>query len=195
MKIAIINYGSNNLESLKNALKKIGVDFKIVSKPNNLLNFDKVILPGVGTADYAMKNLISSGFAKMLPQIKVPTLGICLGLQLMADYSEEGNVKCLGIIPGRVNKIQTDLKIPHMGWNKVQITKKSPLLKKINTNEYFYFVHSYFLKVNIKYVFGQTTYDKTFPSVVQKNNFFATQFHPEKSGQAGFQLLKNFCAL
>jgi len=195
VKIAVIDYGASNLQSVANALFKLGQDFEIVSEPKRLADFDKVILPGVGAAGSAMKKLTESGFAEVLPKLKVPTLGVCLGMQLFADFSEEGTTKCLSIIPGQVKRFQTDLKVPHMGWNKVGLIKESPLTAGIPNNSFFYFVHSYYLETRPEFVIGQTAYDINFVAIVQKDNFYATQFHPEKSGEWGMQLLNNFCKL
>lgn len=195
MKIAVIDYGASNLQSVANALTVLGKPFEIVSEPDRLADFDKVILPGVGAAGSAMEKLRESGFAEVLPKLKVPTLGVCLGLQLFADFSEEGDTKCLSIIPGQVKRFQTDLKVPQMGWNKVELAKASPLTAGIPNNSFFYFVHSYYLETRSEFVIGQTVYDTTFAAIVQKGNFYATQFHPEKSGQWGMKLLSNFCDL
>ena len=195
MKIAIIDYGASNLQSVANALTSLGRSFEIITNPEKLVDFDKVILPGVGAAGNAMKKLKKSGFAKILPKLKVPTLGICLGLQLFADFSEEGNTKCLSIVSGNVKKFETELKVPHMGWNKVEFVKKSKLTVGILDNSFFYFVHSYYLETSKKFVIGQTAYGIDFPAIVQKDNFYAVQFHPEKSGKWGLKLLDNFCGL
>lgn len=195
MKIAIIDYGASNLQSVANALSSLGKSFEIVSDPSQLADFDKVILPGVGAAGSAMEKLAQSGFAEVLPKLKVPALGICLGMQLFGDFSEEGNIKCLSIISGKVKKFQTELKVPHMGWNKVELAKVSSLTADIPNNSFFYFVHSYYLETRPEFVIGQTVYDITFAAIVQKDNFYATQFHPEKSGQWGMKLLSNFCDL
>lgn len=195
MKIAIIDYGASNLQSVINALTTLGKSFEVVSDPKKLAGFDKVILPGVGSAGSAMGKLKESGFAKVLPKLKVPTLGVCLGLQLFADFSEERNTKCLSIIPSIVKKFQIELKVPHMGWNKVELIKESPLTIGIPNNSLFYFVHSYYLEAEEKFVVGRTMYDINFPAIVQKDNFFAVQFHPEKSSQWGMKILANFCDL
>ena len=195
MKIAIIDYGASNLQSVGNALTSLGRSFEIISDPKKLTDFDKVILPGVGAAGSAMEKLKESGFADILPKLKVPTLGVCLGLQLFADFSSEGNTKCLSIISGKVKKFQTELKVPHMGWNKVEFIKESPSVVGIPDNSFFYFVHSYYLETENKFVIGKTAYGINFPAVVQKDNFYAVQFHPEKSGKWGLKLLSNFCDL
>ncbi len=195
MKIAIIDYGASNLQSVANALTSLGKPFEIISDPEKLTDFDKVILPGVGAAGSAMKKLTESGFAEALPKLKVPTLGVCLGLQLFGGFSEEGNTKCLSIVPGKVKKFQTELKVPHMGWNKVDLVKESSLTMNIPNNSFFYFVHSYYLATEDKFVIGKTAYDINFPAIIQKDNFYAVQFHPEKSGEWGLKLLANFCDL
>ncbi len=195
MKIAIIDYGASNLESVANALTLLNKSFEIINDPQKLIGFDKIILPGVGAAGSAMEKLTKSGFAKILPKLKIPTLGICLGLQLFSDFSEEDSIKCLSIIPGKVKRFQTELKVPHMGWNKVEFIKKSSLIADIPNNSFFYFVHSYYLETEDKFVIGKTAYDINFPAIIQKDNFYAVQFHPEKSGQWGLKLLANFCDL
>jgi len=195
MKIAIIDYDTSNLQSVGNALTSLGRDFEIVDSPKKLSAFDKVILPGVGAAKPAIAKLKRVGFDKALPKLTVPVLGICLGMQLLAEFSEEGDARCLSIIPGKVKKFRTELKIPHMGWNQVRLIKNSKLTKGIPDNSFFYFVHSYYVDTNPKYVIGQTDYGVTFLAIIQKQNFYATQFHPEKSGKWGLKLLSNFCDL
>lgn len=195
MKIAIINYGAGNLRSVANALASLGRDFAIVDNPKKLSEFDKIILPGVGAARPAMEKLSQSGFAELLPKLKVPVLGVCLGMQLLAESSEEGNVTCLSIIPGRVKRFKTELPIPHMGWNKVKFVGASKLTAGIPNKSYFYFVHSYYVDMNRQYIIGQTAYDVNFAAIIKKGNFYGTQFHPEKSGEWGLRLLKNFCDL
>src|SRR3989344_7100156 len=183
MKIAIINYGAGNLQSVANALRTLGRSFEIVDDPKKLSAFDKVILPGVGAAGSAMEKLKQSGFADVLPKLKIPVLGICLGLQLFADYSEEDDTKCLSIITGKGKRFRTTLKVPQMGWNKVELIKASKLAAGIPNGSYFYFVHSYYLETDFRYIIGKTDYDVTFPTIIQRKNFYATQFHPEKSGK------------
>lgn len=195
MKIAIIDYGASNLQSVANALRALGRDFEVVSDPKKISAFNKIILPGVGAAGSAMEKLRNSGFAKVLPKLKVPTLGICLGMQLFADFSEENQTKCLSIIPGKVKRFKTELKVPHMGWNKVDLIRESALTSGIPNSSYFYFVHSYYLDADESCGIGETAYDINFPAIVQKNNFYGTQFHPEKSGEWGMKLLNNFCDL
>lgn len=195
MKIAIIDYGASNLQSVANALTVLGHNFEVITDPKKLDNFDKVIVPGVGAAGVAMEKLKESGFAEVLPKLKVPTLGICLGLQLFAEFSEEGNTACLGIVPGMVKIFKTELSVPHMGWNRVNFLKESPLVAGIPNESFFYFVHSYYFDTDLQYVIGETLYDINFAAIIQKDNFYATQFHPEKSGAPGMKLLDNFCQL
>lgn len=194
--IAVIDYGAGNLKSVCNALEKLGQNYKVVLKPQELRNAKKVILPGVGAAGSAMKMLCKSGFKKSIPRLKIPFLGICLGMQLLADFSEEDAAPCLSIIPGQVKKFRSRaLKVPQIGWNKVKVTKPSSLMVGIPDESYFYFVNSFYFDAPQENVVGKTNYGLSFVSVVQKNNFYATQFHPEKSGPSGLQLLRNFCEL
>lgn len=192
--ITIIDYKAGNVGSLKNAIESLGFACQISSDPNEISKAKKIIFPGQGRAGNAMKELKKRGIDKIIKNINVPFLGICLGMQMLSDYSEEDKTKCLSIIPSRVIKFDNSLKIPQIGWNKVKI-KSSPLLKGIKDNEYFYFVHSYYFLAPSKYVIGTTDYGIKFASVVQKNNFYGVQFHPEKSDKAGLKLLNNFCLL
>jgi len=191
--IAVIDYGASNLQSVSNALLKLNQSFEVVSDPKALSSFDKIILPGVGAARPAMEKLKSAGFDRVLPKVQVPVLGVCLGLQLFAEFSEEEDTPCLGIVPGRVRRLPPGLKIPEIGWNQVEVLKKSPLLDNIPPESYFYFVNSYYLDAPAEVVLGKTLYNVTFASVIEKDNFYAVQFHPEKSGAPGLQLLRNFC--
>jgi len=195
--IGIIDYGASNIQSISNALTKLNQPFELVSDAGGLSKFDKLILPGVGAAGSAMKRLTETGFAEALPKVKVPVLGLCLGLQLFAEYSEENETKCLAIIPAKVRRFSPTLKVPQMGWNKVRLIKDSPLTAGIPNGSYFYFVHSYYLDVpaGSEFVVATSDYGITFPAIVQKNNFYAAQFHPEKSGELGLQILRNFCEL
>lgn len=192
--IAIIDYGAGNLQSVANALKKLGQKFKIAETPQALARAERVILPGVGSAGAAMQRMLETGFIDAIPRLKVPFLGICLGLQLLADFSGEDNTECLAVVPGRVKKFsQEEVKVPQIGWNKVNFAKKSPLTADIVDENYFYFVNSYYFDAPDEYVIATTDYGVSFASIIQKENFYATQFHPEKSGELGLQLLNNFC--
>jgi imidazole glycerol-phosphate synthase subunit HisH len=198
-KLVVIDYGLGNLASVGNALKKLKVPFVVSSNPNDLSDAAAIILPGVGAAGAGMKGLRGRGTDKALiaaARKGTPILGICLGMQLLMSSSEEGNVQCLGLAPGKVKKFQTDLKVPQMGWNEVSATDDSRLLRGITTDSYFYFVHSYFCAPDDSGIAtGTTDYNGQFCSVFEQDNISAVQFHPEKSGDAGLQVLRNFWEL
>ena len=197
--IAIIDYGAGNLHSVKNALDFLGADSVITGSAEEILNADKVILPGVGAFGEAMSALTSSGLDAVVKQIAqngTPLLGICLGLQLMFEESEEApDVKGLGLFKGKCVKIPDyGLKIPHMGWNSIELAKNSKILK--DDNAYVYFVHSYYLNTpEEEIVSAYTQYGARLGIAVERDNVFATQFHPEKSGDAGMNILRNFIEL
>lgn len=197
--IAIIDYGLGNLGSVQNALNKIGVRSVITSKEKQIQKASKIIFPGVGAAGEGMCNLERSGLDLVIKnQIdeEKPVLGICLGMQLLFSFSEENNTECLNIIPGSVKKLDINYKVPHVGWNTVQRSDSVGIFDAVSNNEYFYFVHSYYCTPeNPNNVVGFTEYGINFCSVVQKKNIYGVQFHPEKSGSAGLQLLKNFADL
>ncbi len=193
MKIAIVDYGASNLQSVANALMSLGQKFEIVSDPKGLAGFDKVIVPGVGAAGSAMKKLRESGFASVLPNLKVPVLGLCLGMQMFAEFSEEDSTPCLSILSGKVRRFVTELKVPHMGWNTVKLVRDSKLTEGVPDGSFFYFVHAYYLASDPQYTVGETLYGTSFTAIVQKDNFYGTQFHPEKSGEWGMKILDNFC--
>lgn len=199
--IAIIDYGAGNLHSVKNALDFLGADSVIIGNADEIKNADKVILPGVGAFGDAMKCLENSGLADTVKEVisdGKPFLGICLGLQMLFEESEETpNVNGLGIFKGKAVKIpDTGLKIPHMGWNSITVTKDSKILKDIGSEPYVYFVHSYYIKPEDKSVVSAyTEYGERLDIAVEKDNVFATQFHPEKSGDLGMRILKNFIEL
>jgi len=195
--IVIIDYGLGNLGSVKNTLDKLGVDSVILSSKDKIEAGSGLILPGVGSANQGMKNLRKTGLDKMIiNEIKIgkPFLGICLGMQLLFSKSEEGNVRCLNIIEGRVKKFNSQLKVPQIGWNKVKTTEdKQRLFKKIPDNSSFYFVNSYYCVPKDKSIIvGESEYGVNFCSILVKKNITATQFHPEKSGSIGLQLIKNW---
>lgn len=194
--IVIINYGLGNLGSVKNALDKLGVDSMVSNKPTDIERADGLILPGVGAAGEGMKNLREREIDVVIKnEVKKgkSLLGICLGMQLLMTKSEEGNEECLNIIKGSVKKFKTKLKIPQIGWNTVQANDSSLLFRGIPQNSYFYFVHSYYCAPSEINKSGATTqYGEVFSSVVRRENVFGVQFHPEKSGSGGLQLLKNF---
>ena len=190
MKIAIINYGAGNIQSILFAIERLGYTAVLTNNPDEILKADKVIFPGVGEASYAMQKLKESGLDSLIPNLKQPVLGICLGMQLMCHHSEEGNTNGLGIFDANVIRFSNNVKVPQMGWNQIY-NLKSPLIKEINDNEYMYLVHSYYVP-NCKEAIATTNYDLEYASALQKNNFYGTQFHPEKSGQAGIKLLSNW---
>ena len=199
MMIAIIDYGAGNIQSVSKALKHIGCDCFITNKKDEILSADGAVLPGVGsfgdTVDSLNKYGIKEAVIEFINSGK-PFLGICLGLQLLFPGSEESKgAEGLGIFDGTITKIPSGegLKIPHMGWNSLKITNDSRLFKGIEENPYVYFVHSYFLNAADKsIVAAQTEYGVTIDAAVEKGNVFATQFHPEKSGNTGLKILKNF---
>lgn len=193
MKIAIINYGAGNIQSILFAIERLGYTAVLTNNPNEIQQADKVIFPGVGEANYAMNKLKESGLDSLIPTLKQPVLGICLGMQLMCNHSEEGNTDGLGIFDANVIRFSNNVKVPQMGWNQIY-NLKPPLFQGINENEYMYLVHSYYVP-NCKEVIATTNYDVKYASALQKNNFYGTQFHPEKSGDVGEQILANFLNL
>jgi imidazole glycerol-phosphate synthase subunit HisH len=199
--IAIIDYNAGNLTSVRLGLEAINAPCDITSDPGRILAADRVIFPGVGAAAEAMRNLRERELLDPLRQVVAegkPFLGICLGTQVIFEFSEEdGGTPCIGIIPGRVTRfVPSDpmCKIPQMGWNALSFRKPHPLLRGIEDGSEFYFVHSYYCAPSdVSYTVGETDYaDVTFASVVGKDNLFATQFHPERSGRIGLRLLENF---
>ena len=193
MDIVILDTGCANLTSIKVAIKKLGYNSIITSKPSTVLKSKKIFLPGVGTASAVMKVLSQKKLINIIKELTQPILGICLGMQLFCYFSEECHgVKTIGIIKSSVLRLKADdLPLPHIGWNRIMFNKPHPLFKKIPNDSRFYFVHSYIVPIN-KYTLSTTNYGVNFSAVIQKNNFFGVQFHPEKSGNLGAQLLKNF---
>jgi glutamine amidotransferase len=193
--IAIINYEAGNLASVSNALKRLDEPHIITNKTHELDRADGIIFPGVGHAEPALKSLRKNELDRWLQNTQKPILGICLGMQLFYESSEEGNSEGLGIIPGRLKKFDSsEAKVPHMGWNTLTDLKTHPLLNNIGEDQYFYYVHSYYAPFN-KYTTAKCHYINNFAAVVAKDNYIGTQFHPEKSGQAGSLLLQNFLAM
>jgi glutamine amidotransferase len=193
MKIAIINYGAGNIQSILFAIERLGYTAVLTNNPDEIQQADKVIFPGVGEASYAMQKLKESGLDSLIPNLKQPVLGICLGMQLMCHHSEEGNTVGLGVFDANVIRFSNNVKVPQMGWNQIY-NLKSDLFKGIKENEYMYLVHSYYVP-NCKEAIATTNYDVEYASALQKNNFYGTQFHPEKSGDVGEQILANFLKL
>lgn len=191
MKIAIINYEAGNVKSVQFALERLGVIPVITDNAEVLQTADRVIFPGVGQAAFAMNSLQQKNLVSVIQNLKQPVLGICLGMQLLCAHSEEGDVTCLGIIDVPVVKFPTQVKVPCVGWNTLQ-ELQSPLYENVQEGEYSYFVHSYYVPDNT-HAISKTTYgDITYAASLQKNNFYACQFHPEKSGTTGEKIMKNF---
>lgn len=191
--IAVIKYNAGNTKSVENAVKRLGYKCIVTDDEQQLINASKVIFPGVGEAGSAMKYLEVKGLDKVIVNLKQPVLGICLGLQLMCKTSEEGNTKGLGIFDTNVIKFPDTDVVPHMGWNNLYDTKE-PLFKGISNVDDVYFVHSYFAEI-CKYTVAVCDYIVPFSAALQKNNFYAVQFHTEKSGDVGEIILKNFLEL
>jgi glutamine amidotransferase len=193
--IGIVDYGAGNIRSVGNALERLGTQFFVSRDVAELQRAQKLILPGVGEARSAMESLNRTGLIQWLTTIRVPFLGICVGMQILFEHSDERNTACLGIVPGRVARFDdTDLKVPHMGWNSVNLKAQSPLFEGIRDGEFFYFVHSFGAPL-VPDTIGATEYGQQFSSAVQHNNFYGVQFHAEKSGNAGLRVLENFTRL
>lgn len=201
--MVIIDYGMGNLRSVQKAFERINIKPQITTNAKEIMNADKLLLPGVGHFERGISNLKERGLFDILNEAvldkKIPILGICLGMQLMTEYSEEGNCEGFGWIKGKTRKFsfQTNvLKIPHMGWNNLSIICENNLLRGIDKVNFFYFVHSYYVTCeNYKNILAETEYSLTFISAFQNGNIFGCQFHPEKSHDAGLKILKNFAEL
>jgi len=191
--IAIVKYNAGNIKSVLNSLKRLGYKSIITDNPAKLKNADKVIFPGVGEASSAMQYLRERGLDQTIITLSQPVLGICLGLQLMCRQSEEGDTKCLGIFDADVKLFPPVDKIPHMGWNNC-LTLKGDLFKGLSVNDDLYYVHSYYAEISSCTV-ATCEYILPFSAAMQKGNFYATQFHPEKSAEKGEKILKNFLEL
>lgn len=191
--IAIVKYNAGNIRSVQNTLNRLGYNCFITDNADDLRNADKVIFPGVGEANSAMKYLKNNGLDEVIKSLEQPILGICLGLQLMCEYSEEGDTSCLGIFPNIVKRFQGDAIVPHMGWNNL-MSQKGILFNGIEANDDLYFVHSYFAELS-DYTSAVCNYIQPFSAAIEKKNFYATQFHPEKSADIGSRILQNFLAL
>ena len=189
-KIVIIEYGAGNLFSVEMAVRRLGYPVEVSADPGRIRSADRVIFPGVGAARSAMTRLRETGLDRVIPTLTAPVLGICLGMQLMCSYSEEGETAGLGIFPLPVKQITGKVKVPHMGWNRVS-GLRSPLFEGVEEGVWLYFVHSYCVPVSPWQV-AEATYHRPFCASIQKENFFGCQFHPEKSGKAGERIIQNF---
>ena len=192
--IVIIDYGAGNTRSVMNALDRLGSVYELTDDPSRILAADKVIFPGVGHANHAMNSLNQRNLVDVIGEVKQPLLGICVGMQLLFDSSEEGNTQCLGIIEGTVSKFNEDkVIVPQMGWNTIN-RLESNLFKDIKENEFMYLVHSFYAEM-CQNAISSTNYELDYASALQRDNFYGVQFHPEKSSLAGEQMLRNFINL
>ncbi len=191
--LVIINYGAGNIQSIMFAIERLGYKAVLSNNPDEIKAADKVIFPGVGEASYAMKMLRESGLDVLIPTLKQPVFGICLGMQLMCNYSEEGDTKGLGVFDVNVVKFSSKVKVPQMGWNTIY-NLKSDLFKGIAENEYMYLVHSFYAPLCAETI-ATTNYELEYSSALENDNFYGTQFHPEKSGDVGERILANFLEL
>jgi glutamine amidotransferase len=194
--VLIVDSGGANIASLRHALARLGVEARLSAEPADIRSAERVILPGVGAAGDAMRRLREAGLDTVIPSLRQPVLGICLGMQLLFERSEEGNVACLGILPGSARRIpgEGDLAVPHMGWNQLDSPANHPLLEGVPAGSYLYFVHSYAVPPG-ECTMATCQYGRPFSAVVGRENFFGMQFHPERSAEAGARLLGNFLGL
>ncbi len=200
MNLAIIKYNASNIQSVLNALAMLGTEAKVTDSPDELYAADKVIFPGVGAAASAMESLRASQLDRVIKELKQPVLGICVGMQLLFDHSEEGDTNCLGIIPYKVKKFKpvlnedhSRLKVPQIGWNEI-VDLKSDLFSGIKEHSYVYYVHSFYAEMN-PYCIATTEYGINYTGAVKKDNFYGVQFHTEKSAETGMRILQNFLSL
>ncbi|CAN5116003.1 imidazole glycerol phosphate synthase subunit HisH [soil metagenome] len=193
MKVAIVKYNAGNVQSVIYALERVGLQPILTDEESEIRSADKVIFPGQGEARTAMNYLKQKNLDKLIPELRQPVLGICIGLQLLCNYSEEGDTKCLGVFDLQVKKFKPLAKVPHIGWNLIDNLKGS-MFQDIGDQPYLYYVHSYYAEVGEETV-ATTDYINTFSAALQKNNFYAVQAHPEKSGSTGENILKNFLSL
>lgn len=194
--ITVIEIGCANTASVLFALERLGAEARLSSDPLEIAAAGKVVLPGVGAAGFAMSRIRELGLYDAIRGLKVPLLGVCLGQQLLFEGSEEGDVECLGLIPGRVTKMTAtpDMVVPHMGWNQLEVIKADPLTAGVKDGDFAYFVHSFVCPVN-DYTLATSAYGQPFAAMVHKGNVFGCQFHPERSSATGAQILKNFVDL
>ena len=197
--VTVVDYGAGNLHSVAKAIERLGDLPTVTDDPREVQRARAVILPGVGASDSAMKALQQRGLVEPIKEVisrGVPFFGVCLGLQLLLESSEEGSIPCLGVVPGVVKRFPPGLKVPHMGWNQVTLHGDHPVFEGVENDSYFYFVHSYYVAPEDPgLVLGTTEYGLEFCSVIAMDNLVATQFHPEKSGARGLRLYENFLRL
>ena len=193
--IAIVDYKMGNLRSVENALRRLGAEFVVTADADVIKCADRVLLPGVGNAAEAMDNLSKAGLVEVIRSLRRPVLGICVGMQVMCRHSEEGDINCLGIFDAHVKRFEPSpqVKVPHMGWNRIG-NPESKLFKGIDGGEYVYFVHSYYPELCPDTI-ATTTHGKMFSAALKYENFYGTQFHPEKSGDVGERIIANFLKL
>ena len=193
--IALIDYGAGNLKSVANALNDFNADYFITDKSEEINSAEKIIFPGVGEAASAISKLRDKKIFDTIKNTNKPLLGICLGMQLLATFSEERNTKCLDVISTIVKQFDAaEVKVPHMGWNKVEYKTQNLLFKGVDSGEHFYFANSFYVPIT-EYTIASTSYGLIFSAAVNKGNFYGVQFHPEKSGETGLKILKNFIEL
>ena len=199
MKVAVVKYNAGNIASVQNALSRLGVESIVTDDEKELRNADRVIFPGVGEASTAMQYLRERGLDETIRSLTQPVLGICLGMQLLCSFSDENDTECLGIFPNRVHRFTDNglrgemLKVPHMGWNQIS-NFRSEIFNGVPDDSHVYFVHGYYVEPSSESA-AMTTYGFDFASAISRDNFYAVQFHPEKSGAAGQQILENFLKL
>ncbi|MCF7807816.1 MAG: imidazole glycerol phosphate synthase subunit HisH [Candidatus Marinimicrobia bacterium] len=190
--ICIVDTGCANLTSVKFALERLNAKPQVSADPGTITSAERVFLPGVGAAAYAMNGLRERGLVETIQALTQPVLGICLGMQILLESSQEGNTACLGLVPGQVKALDTKgLRSPHMGWNTLTEINDSPLFTGIEVGDYFYFVHSYAAGLS-EATIASSEYGSAFSAAIQNENFYGVQFHPERSGEKGLQVLKNF---
>jgi glutamine amidotransferase len=190
MDLVIVNYGAGNIQSIRFAFKRLGYDLELSADPDRIREADKVIFPGVGEASSAMQKLEQSGLDQVIPELKQPVLGICLGMQLMCESSEEGDTRGLGIFKAPVIRFPESMKVPQIGWNGIH-ELKSPLFEAIPENEYIYLVHSFYAPL-CEQTIAVSDYGGPYSAALENDNFYGVQFHPEKSGEPGARILSNF---
>ena len=193
--IALIDYGAGNLKSVANALDDLQVKYIVTNKSEELNSAEKIIFPGVGEASSAMNKLNDKDIVETIKSTQKPLLGICLGMQLLATFSEERNTKCLDVVKTIVKQFDSSkVKVPHMGWNQVEYKSQNKLFTNVESGANFYFANSFYVPIT-EYTIASTDYDIVFSAAINKNNFYGVQFHPEKSGKTGLQILRNFIEL